>query len=692
MQWRANWLKNIFLLGAFAFLLYNSGVEFHNIAAGTGNWYQDFSQKWYFAYWSFILLSLALLVCLAFELWFPEKTSQKLQFFIKLRERSNVLRRAAGLLIVILPLFLMEFTAVGLVLRGIYLRLLIVTLSVLALAFILNRSNTDLVNWRSILTSAFIFSAMIIIPAQFTDVVDYPFSLGWSEGNRLWDFSTLFGRNRYIYPANLPLVPYLDFGRQLIGGLAFLWPGLGIAGARFWVDFTDVFPYFLLGLAIFRPVDKKDKWLWLAMSVWTVLFLRQVSIHPPLVVSAILLAFVWRKSLWVSVPVIIIAAYFAAISRFTWTFAVGIWAVMLEFTINQKIDRQVWIRSIIVGLAGIFGGFLLPKLIGSIQGQYDAGVSTAQIEAHLKIQPLLWYRLLPNATYSDGVLFGMLKVAIPLIIVLAYLVVSGRWKLTFLHKLALVLPLLAFMVVGLIVSTKAGGGGDLHNLDMFFIGLLFTTVIAWFNGGRQWIRDYEAHPFFIRLMMLTILLIPILYFIGWLRPAGYSGNIASLLILTDTKNAGALGILPAREKVDEALDVVRAEVAESKKQGEVLFMDQRQLLTFGYITDVPLVADYEKKMVMDHAMSRKADYFAQFYRDLASHRFSLIVSEPLRVPVKTSEFEFGEENNSWVDWVSKPVLCYYEPVETFTEFRLQLLKPRLEPVDCSSVIPPEALP
>jgi hypothetical protein len=39
---------------------------------------------------------------------------------------------------------------------------------------------------------------------------------------------------------------------------------------------------------------------------------------------------------------------------------------------------------------------------------------------------------------------------------------------------AIVLPLLAFLVVGLIVSTKIGGGGDLHNLDMFLIGIFFA--------------------------------------------------------------------------------------------------------------------------------------------------------------------------------------------------------------------------
>ena len=692
MQHRAKWLKSVFLSGLFGFLLYKSAAEFYNMASGTGNWFQDFSQRWFIAYWGFVVICVFLFAFLAMELWLPEKINKYLHPLIELRQQSNAFRWAAGTALILLPLLLLEFTAVGIILQGVYLRLLLVAVFAFGLAVILTRREADLVDWRGTLLSAFIFSAAILVPSQFTDVVDYPFSLGWSEGNRLWDFSTLFGRNRYIYPPDQPLIPYLDFGRQLIGGLGFLWPGLGIAGARFWVDFTNIVPYLLLGAVLFRSGGEKDRLLWLGMSIWTVIFLRQISVHPPLVISAILLALVWRKPLWIAVPVIIAASYFAAISRFTWTFAIAIWAVMLEFTIDPQITRRTWVRSVSVGLAGIFGGYLLPKMIGLLQGQYDAGVSTAQIEAHLKIQPLLWYRLLPNATYSDGVLFGMMKVAVPLILVLVYLAASGRWKLTLLHKLALILPLFAFMVVGLIVSTKAGGGGDLHNLDMFFIGLLFTATIAWFNGGRQWVREFDAHPFLIRLMMIALMLIPASYYLGWFGPMTYSGNVSDLLTLTDAKNLGGLGILPPREKVDEALEVIRTEVAESQTQGEVLFMDQRQLLTFGYVTGVPLVADYEKKMVMDHAMSQKADYFAQFYRDLANHRFSLIISEPLRVPIKTSEFSFGEENNSWVDWVAKPMLCYYEPIETFTDFRVQLLKPRPEPVDCSSVIPPEVHP
>jgi hypothetical protein len=125
----------------------------------------------------------------------------------------------------------------------------------------------------------------------------------------------------------------------------------------------------------------------------------------------------------------------------------------------------------------------------------------------------------------------------------------------------------------------------------------------------------------------------------------------------------------------------------AKARGEVLFMDQRQLLTFGYVPNVPLISEYEKKRLMNEALSGDAAFFASFYEDLRSARFELIVTEPLFTPIKDEDYVFGEENNAWVTWVSKPVLCYYEAIEWLVEVRVQLLIPRAGEPDCSSALP-----
>ncbi len=140
--------------------------------------------------------------------------------------------------------------------------------------------------------------------------------------------------------------------------------------------------------------------------------------------------------------------------------------------------------------------------------------------------------------------------------------------------------------------------------------------------------------------------------------------------------------MPPADVVAQGLETIRSEVIKADAEGEVLFMDQRQLLTFGYIQDLPLVSEYEKKYNMDMAMANNQAYFQEFYADLAKQRFKLIISNPLRVIEKSQVDNFGDENNSWVEWVAKPVLCYYEPIETMKAIRVQLLVPRSNPVNC----------
>ncbi|KAA0271049.1 MAG: glycosyltransferase family 2 protein [Chloroflexi bacterium] len=127
----------------------------------------------------------------------------------------------------------------------------------------------------------------------------------------------------------------------------------------------------------------------------------------------------------------------------------------------------------------------------------------------------------------------------------------------------------------------------------------------------------------------------------------------------------------------------------SAAKGDVLFMDQRQLLTFGYIHEAKFIPEYEKKVLMNEALSTNYEYYSSFYRDITGQRFSLIITEPLRTPVKDSSFEFGEENNAWVNWVSIPVLCYYQEIQTYKEVNVMLLIPKPVPDECSQYIPPK---
>jgi hypothetical protein len=134
--------------------------------------------------------------------------------------------------------------------------------------------------------------------------------------------------------------------------------------------------------------------------------------------------------------------------------------------------------------------------------------------------------------------------------------------------------------------------------------------------------------------------------------------------------------VPDKIIVDEALDSLRVKVLAAQRCGEVLFIDNRQLLTFGDIKGVHLVPEYEKKLMMDQATADDAAYFEAFYADLRDKRFAMIITEPLRSNFQGTEYQFGNENDAWIKWVSKPVLSYYERYETIPEVGIQMLVPR----------------
>ncbi len=341
------------------------------------------------------------------------------------------------------------------------------------------------------------------------------------------------------------------------------------------------------------------------------------------------------------------------------------------------------------------GGYFGSMVAGFLAGKpsVSVAVSAESVSASVSSQPLLWYRMLPNATYGAGILAGLSAAVLPLIVFMIYLVVSKKWKLNIWQALAIVSPLLAFLVVGLIVSTKIGGGGDLHNMDMFLIGLMFAAVIMWEKSRDNWFGNVNLLPVGIKITLLLLLILPGFQSLAVMRSHSFAEDASWLVTLTDLPDEASLEMYPSREVVESAFNDIQTQVAlAGSSGGEILFLDQRQLLTFGFIEGVPLVPEYEKKLLMDKALRSDANYFKTYYADLAAKRFALIVSEPLHTPVKDSSFQFGEENNAWVKWVSKPTLCYYEPVATLKEVGVQLLVPKVDAVDCLSFLPEGSMP
>jgi hypothetical protein len=140
---------------------------------------------------------------------------------------------------------------------------------------------------------------------------------------------------------------------------------------------------------------------------------------------------------------------------------------------------------------------------------------------------------------------------------------------------------------------------------------------------------------------------------------------------------GFMRVDPPADIIRQTLDLIQYEAEKGQKTGDVLFLDQRQLLTFGEIKGIRLLPEYEKKYMMDQAMGDNGQYFEQFHADLANHRFSLIITEPLTTNIQGRDQGFSEENNAYVRWISEPLLKYYYPLVTFREVQVQLFVPRL---------------
>ncbi|MCJ7623398.1 MAG: hypothetical protein MUO76_07830, partial [Anaerolineaceae bacterium] len=546
---------------------------------------------------------------------------------------------------------------------GFYQRMTIYLAAAYLMAWLASSADDQPFEWSRSLSALILLGGIFSATYASQSVVDFPFGQYWSEGNRFYDYSVLFGRRLYDYPQDQPLTAFIDIGRQSLWGLPFLFGNISIWTMRLWYQVVFSVPYILLGWVFIRRVDVGNR-LWLLFGLWAFLFLNQGPIYTPLVLAAVLVALTRRTPWWLGFILIAVASYYARVSRFTWLFAPGIWGAVIAFVETTPQDirttAQRWGRAILFGCSGLLGGYLIPEILHRLQaGSSDLNVAPASFDFEgvsqiVGRQPLLWERLWPSETYPLGIVYGLLLAAGPLIVLLIYTIASRRWKLDIWQKLAMGIMSLAFLVVGVIASVKIGGGSNLHNLDMFLIALFFMAGLALEYGMTSVLQISNSLPRWGIIMLLAAIAYP------------SANNMFNVLPR----------VYPDAEIVDEVIDAVKGRIADAKGEGEVLFIDHRQLLTFGYIEDVPLVPDYEKKYMMDLAMADDVEYFETFYDDLAAHRFSLIISEPLHAGFQEDVHSFGNENNAWVRWVSIPVLCYYEPVAEYPQVGLMVLEPK----------------
>jgi hypothetical protein len=579
------------------------------------------------------------------------------------RERLGPVRFGIAALLCLTPIF--HRYLVGPETYVVYddIRFAILMLAVWGAAYLGLTGSARLVSPESLGLSLGVLSFTSFLAFSSLLIINYPFSLSWSEGNRFYDYSLVFGQSLYNYKGHI-VNPYVAPGRYGLWGILFLWQGLPIGVHRLWDLILQTVPVLIFATLLTRKLTPPT--LRYGVLLWITLFLTMLApLHPPFVIaSTIAVLFAFDRSLVKRGISLAVASYYAGVSRWTWAFAPTAIGILIELMLYYpKRTGPFWRRILpLIVLASI-------SLAAGLIPSKDQYLAVAQGDSTASGQALLWYRLLPNNTLGPGVLFLALMYTLPLLIILAWWMISRRSQFDWIQKLAIWGALTGFFVIGLVISTKIGGGGDLHNLDMFLITLLVVIVL--------WLMSLDINSAQMRWPTWIVGLG--LYLIFWVT--------YPFTPLSPSSNYNPFLELPKENDVAKVLSTTQNEVAKYAKSGEVLFMDQRQLLVFGYIPAIPFIPEYEKKYMMDQAMANNAAYFQPYYHDLAKRRFALIVTEPL----KTRRREdlggpFSEENDDWVLWVSNPTLCFYEPIYVSTDVNVELLVPKQNPVGCEEYL------
>jgi hypothetical protein len=476
---------------------------------------------------------------------------------------------------------------------------------------------------------------------RFNLVTTYPLSMGWSEGSRYYYASLFFSKS--VYGETVPLSS-LHPTRYLLQSIPFLIPSLGLPAHRFWqyllwIILTAGTAIVLSRRATF-PAERAFRWL---LAGWYFLYILRVGIYYHLEVMVILpLLFVSARHPWRSLIAVILASLWAGVSRVNWfpmpaLIAIAIYLLEVPVSTVAPLTFKRLMKYLAQPFLWLAAGLASALIAQAAYIPLSGNAGNADAFASSFSSALLWDRLWPNESYGLGVVPGILIVTGPL---LAILIVAAlrQWKdIHFLRWLGWFGMILALFAGSLVVSTKIGGGGDLHNMDAY--ATMLGIVAVFFVGGRvQNEKGNPEKPVRPWAVITYALVMPFLFLIPIMSPYPKFKQAA----------------------IQSGYHQLVETVNELGKKGPVLFINERQMVTFGDV-NVPLVPDYEVVTLMEMAMAGNQPYLDKFYGDLAHHRFAAIIATKQNVGIR-EEGSLAEENNTWNSRISPYILCYYGPM------------------------------
>ncbi|MBK9206941.1 MAG: hypothetical protein IPL71_00985 [Anaerolineales bacterium] len=436
---------------------------------------------------------------------------------------------------------------------------------------------------------------------HLTIVTDYPFSIGYSEAGRHYYASMYHAKS--LYDMQLPL-PFLHPSRYFLLSLPFLVEGLPLWAHRFWQSLLWIGLTATSSVLLARRLSLKG-WIQFFVAAWAFLYFFQGAVYYHLHICVILiLAGVSVKHPLCSLVFVILSSVWAGVSRVNWfpvpaMFAIAIY--LLETPVGNK-GWRYWLTPFVWGASGLISAVISQFIYIRLSGNADVSSFGSSFTSDL-----LWNRLLPNETFPLGIILGITLVAAPLIVAIIQI---ARGQFSRVHPLrwaALFAMLSVLLLGGLIVSVKIGGGADLHNMDAFLV-LLAIIATSFFAGHVAGEDDLN----------------PIWGQIHW------SVTVAALLVPLGFA-LPQIGFLPGYDHVKVEKDIQTLQSVITQNEGEILFVTERQLLTFGELNNVRLVPEYEQSELMEMAMSGNREYLETFIQTS-----SIIVLHSSSLKIKNS--------------------------------------------------------
>ena len=504
--------------------------------------------------------------------------------------------------------------------------------------------------WFTSLLIVVLFQTVFhLLAVNFSYVTNYPFAMGWSETSRYY-YPSLF-LSKFVYGQDNPW-PILHPTLHLLLAPPY------VVSAPLWAHrlWQVTIRFILVGAivpALMKRLSIQDKvvrWL-VSLGILLYLFEGPIYFHLAVPVIIVLLGFSLHKDrrIWFT---IFIASAWCGWSRFNWYPVPGVIAAVLYFLETPVNGMSIW-KYLLRPAAWIFAG----TLTAFVSQRFYVSISNLPPEYFYTSfsSALLWYRLLPNATYSFGILPAAILYSLPLWILAAMKMYAIKNSFHPIRTFLLMAAFVAVFMVGIIVSLKIGGGADLHNMDAYFILLLIVSLYFVF---AKYIPEtvIQSQPLQLHWFMVVALII---------MPVWTQLNLNTRIKLYDTNRTRAV-LSALQERVDQV----------NAGGGEILFISQRHLISMKMLHNVSLVHEYEREDLMEMAMGGNVEYLKQFRSDMENQRFTVIVVDPLNFSIYSRKRAFSEENNVWVTQVMKYILCNYRADAIFPEDEIALYVPQ----------------